>query len=224
MGHKKQKRIFICGTNTDVGKTFIGNIVVREMIKKTETAIFKPIETGCILRNGRLIPNDSSIYFKALKERIPLDIINPFRFRPPISPKRAITLSRKIILIKDVISKLKSFSQYDYLLIEGAGGVCSPLTLDGLNIDLMKKINGQALLIAKDEIGVINSVLLTISILRKYRIPLLAIVLNRIEKSQPDGMNNKLELNEYIKYPIIQIIKGEDNSLPLKRLVKILLA
>lgn len=224
MAHKKQKRIFICGTNTDVGKTFIGNIVVREMIKKTKTAIFKPIESGCILRNGRLIPNDSSIYFKTLKEKIPLDVINPFRFRPPISPKRAIKLSRKKILIKDIILKLKNFSYYDYLLIEGAGGVCSPLTLDGLNIDLMKKINGKALLIAKDEIGVINSVLLSISILKKYRIPLLAIVLNRLEQSQPAGMNNKIELTEYIKYPIIQFIKGEDNALQLRKLVKILLS
>ena len=61
----------------------------------------------------------------------------------------------------------------------------SPLTLDGLNIDVMKKIGGDAILVAKDEIGVINNVLLSISKLRLYKISILAIVLNKIQPAQP---------------------------------------
>ena len=116
-----------------------------------------------------------------------------------------------------------NFANCDYLFIEGAGGICSPLTLDGLNIDVMKKIGGKSILVAKDEIGVINSVLLSISKLRLYKISILAIVLNKIQPVQPQGMNNKRELEEFTDIPIIQFVNEKKNKTALNSLVKLII-
>jgi len=79
-------------------------------------------------------------------------------------------------------------------------------------------------LVAKDEIGVINNVILSLSMLQKYKIKVLAIVLNRKVSSQPDGMNNYQEIKSLTKVPLIQILnKKEDNDREFKKLIKIIL-
>ncbi len=216
----KLKKIFICGTNTDVGKTYIANRIIKKIKKKAKIGVYKPIESGCNKKCGELIPNDSSIYFKTIEEEIPLNIINPYRFEPPISPRRAIKLAKRKIYNKNLVSHIKQFSDYEYLFIEGAGGVCSPLTLDGLNIDFMKQIGGKAILIAKDELGVLNNVLLCLNILKKYKIPLLAIVLNRIHLKQHSKMNNKKELEEFTDIPVLQFIHNKSDDAELRFLEK----
>ena len=90
------KHIFITGTNTDVGKTFIGIKLIKHLMKVGYLA-FKPIETGCKKRGKLLIPSDSSKYYNALNNKISLDKINPYRFIEPISPYLAIKGEKKSI-------------------------------------------------------------------------------------------------------------------------------
>ena len=152
-----------------------------------------------------------------------LDLINPYRFIPPISPNRAIRLAKKNITLNDYCKKLNLLNTRDYILIEGAGGVCSPLSCDGLNIDFAKKVKMDSILIARDEIGVINNVILSINTFKKYKLKLKAIVLNRINTKQPYGMNNIKELRNFTNIPIIQIIKGEPTERAVKKLLNLTL-
>ena len=217
-------KLFITGTNTEVGKTFITCEMLKYLVKsRKSTAAFKPVETGCSKKNGILLPNDSRRFHKILDEALSLDLINPYRFIPPISPNRAIRLARKKIIISDYCKKLDLLRQYNYILIEGAGGVCSPLASDGLNIDFAKKVSMDSILVARDEIGVINNVLLSINTFTKYKLNLKAIVLNRINTKQPIGMNNARELQSYTDIPIIQVIKGKSSSSAIKKLLSLTL-
>ena len=69
----KYKKIFISGTNTEVGKTFISQNIIKIFESKgIMVNPFKPIETGCILKSSKLLPHDSTIFFKAIR---PLSII-----------------------------------------------------------------------------------------------------------------------------------------------------
>ena len=219
------KKIFITGTNTEVGKTFITkNLIERIQLKGYSVSPYKPVETGCIKKSLTLIPNDSMIYFRAINKRIALDQINPYRFLEPISPAAAIKRSKRKVTINDYLSKLKDLPNSDLTIIEGAGGLCSPLAPDGYNIDLIRKAKVSTVLVAKDEIGVINNVILSLSMLEKYKIKVLAIVLNRKVSSQPDGMNNYQEIKSLTKVPLIQILnKKEDNDREFKKLIKIIL-
>ena len=84
-------------------------------------------------------------------------------------------------------------------------------------------IRDSAILVAKDEIGVINNVLLSISKLRLYKISTLAIVLNKIQPKQPQGMNNKRELEEFTDIPVIQFVNKKKNKAALDSLAKLII-
>ena len=218
------RKLFITGTNTEVGKTFVTCEMLKHLVKsKKSTAAFKPIETGCTKNNKILQPNDSKLFYKVLGKTLSLDLINPYRFIPPISPNRAIRLAKENITLNDYCDKLNLLNTHDYILIEGAGGICSPLSCDGLNIDFAKKVKMDSILIARDEIGVINNVILSINTFIKYKLNLKAIVLNRINTKQPRGMDNVKELRSFTNIPIIQIIKGRPSERAIKKLLNLTL-
>ena len=222
----KHKNIFISGTNTEVGKTFITlNIIKLLEFKGIRVNPYKPVETGCKEKLSELIPHDSMLFYKAINKRIDLNQINPYRFVEPISPATAIKRSRRKIYIQNYSEKLKDLPYGDITLIEGAGGLCSPLASDGYNIDFIKKINAPTILVAKDEIGVINNVILSINMLTKYKIKLIAIVLNRKANSQPLGMDNYKEIKSLCKTPLIQILnKQQNNQKEFNKLIKLITA
>lgn len=222
----KYKEIFISGTNTEVGKTFITlNIIKLLESRGSRVNPYKPVETGCKQKLSELIPHDSMLFYKAINKRIDLNQINPYRFVEPISPATAIKRSRRKIYIQNYSEKLKDLPYGDITLIEGAGGLCSPLASDGYNIDFIKKINAPTILVAKDEIGVINNVILSINMLTKYKIKLIAIVLNRKANSQPLGMDNYKEIKSLCKTPLIQILnKQHNNQKEFNKLIKLITA
>ena len=86
-------------------------------------------------------------------------------------------------------------------------------------------MNLKTILVVKDEIGAVNNTLLNIEMLKKYKIGVIAIILNRIILKQPVGMNNLLEIRSYTTIPIIQMLnyKNYSNVKPLSSVFKLLL-
>ena len=213
------KYLFLTGTNTDVGKTFIGTKLIKELNKKYNYLAFKPIETGCRKKGSKLIPADSSKYHSILSKVITLDELNPFRFAPPVSPYLAIKRARKKVCIKDYFEKLKIISKDAPVLLEGAGGAFSPLALDGLNIDLMKMIKSINILIIKDELGCISSAISNVLAFEKYKVRLDLLVLNTQKKND---MDNLKEIKKYTDIPIVNYTKISDIKTIKNKINKIL--
>ena len=213
------KYLFLTGTNTDVGKTFIGTKLIKDLNKKYNYLAFKPIETGCRKKGSKLIPADSSKYHSILNKVMTLDELNPFRFVPPVSPYLAIKRARKRIYIKDYYEKLKVISKDAPVLLEGAGGAFSPLALDGLNIDLMKMIKSINILIIKDELGCISSAISNVLAFEKYKVRLDLLVLNTQKKND---MDNLKEIKKYTNIPIVNYTKPSDIKTIKNKINKIL--
>jgi len=213
------KYLFLTGTNTDVGKTFIGTKLIKDLNKKYNYLAFKPIETGCRKKGSKLIPADSSKYHSILSKVITLDELNPFRFVPPVSPYLAIKRARKKVCIKDYFEKLKIISKDAPVLLEGAGGAFSPLALDGLNIDLMKMIKSINILIIKDELGCISSAISNVLAFEKYEVRLDLLVLNTQKKND---MDNLKEIKKYTDIPIVNYTKISDIKTIKNKINKIL--
>ena len=213
------KYLFLTGTNTDVGKTFIGTKLIKDLNKKYNYLAFKPIETGCRKKGSKLIPADSSKYHSILSKVMTLDELNPFRFIPPVSPYLAIKRVRKKVFIKDYYEKLKMISKDAPVLLEGAGGAFSPLALDGLNIDLMKMIKSINILIIKDELGCISSAISNVLAFEKYKVRLDLLVLNTQKKND---MDNLKEIKKYTDIPIVNYTKPSDIKTIQNKINKIL--
>ena len=193
------KHIFITGTNTDVGKTYIGVRLIKELSKLGFIA-FKPIETGCRKKNKILIPSDSSKYFQALDGKVTLDDINPYRFIEPVSPYLAIKRERRRIYLRNYLNKFHELAKSSSILVEGAGGAFSPLALDGLNIDMMRLIKSFNILVVKDELGCISGAIASVHAFQKYKTNLDLIILNTSNKN---NMDNLTEIRKYTKLPVI---------------------
>jgi dethiobiotin synthetase len=202
------KGVFITGTDTGVGKTYIGSQIAALLNdRKIPVVPRKPIESGCKLIDRELQADDANKYFEAVQKKIPLAEICPFRFEPAISPQRAARLANKPITTNEVHRAcLKNVSENDFLVVEGAGGFYSPLCEDGLNADLAKMLQLPVLLIANDQLGCINHVLLTAEAIRRKDLELCAVILNNKDNIQYNEMNNFEDLISYIHVPVFQML------------------
>ena len=200
------KKLFITGNDTDVGKTYVGSLLVTALLNAGYTCIpRKPIETGCVEKDGQLIPEDAMIYHYACNSNQSLDEICPYRFRPPISPERAIRLAGEKITIQQTMEACLPKDTADFLLVEGAGGFYSPLCSDGLNADLAEIIGANIIIVIKDRLGCINQTLLTLDAVNKYKLNVLAIVLNQYREHEEPAMDNYEDLKNRLELPVIPI-------------------
>ena len=104
------KGVFITGTDTDVGKTYIGRQIAAQLHESQIDVITrKPIESGCEYIDGVLHPSDASHYYDAIEKTHSLAEICPYRFEPAISPQRAARLVNQPIILIWLISSV-SFS------------------------------------------------------------------------------------------------------------------
>ena len=105
------KGIFITGTDTGVGKTFVAAGLLKAMREMGfNVCPMKPLETGCRVKNGKLIPQDALELIKASGAEEPVEIVSPYIFRQPLAPAIAAELEEVII------KKKKILSAFEYLL------------------------------------------------------------------------------------------------------------
>lgn len=209
--------VFITGTNTDVGKTFIATEIARQLCQKNINVIpRKPIESGCIKHGEELIPQDAEALKIAANYQGSLSEVCPYRFEPAISPVRAAHLANTILTTEQLVSACLQGSEDGFLLVEGAGGFYSPLAENGLNADLAVALQLPVLLVADDKLGVISQVLLNAEAIQMRGLPLAGVILNTLSEDRSDHMDNTADLRERLDCPIFSSghIKNGDAKLP----------
>ena len=192
-----KKAFFITGTDTNAGKTFFAASLALTIKKKgLKVGVMKPIETGCALRNGKLVPKDALLLKKAASSKDPLDLINPYRFGHPLSPSIAARLSGKKIdfrRIKKLFERISS--ENDVTIVEGAGGLLTPVSGKKTIFDLIRYLGIPAILVAPSKLGCISQTLLATRYSKKAGIKIKGVVLSRVsKKSDPSVKYNAEEL------------------------------
>lgn len=205
--------VFITGTNTDVGKTFIATEIARQLSQRNITVIpRKPIESGCTRQGEELIPQDAAALKAAANYQGSLSEVCPYRFEPPISPVRAAHLANKILTTEQLVSICLQGSEDGFLLVEGAGGFYSPLAENGLNADLAVALQLPVLLIADDKLGVLSHALLNAEAILMRGLHLAGVVLNQLDAERNDYMDNSADLRERLDCPIFTNPYTKDDS------------
>jgi len=172
------KMIFVTGTDTGVGKTYVSSILA-ENLKKMDINVgyLKPVETG-----GR---EDTLTLKNILKTDDDLDLMNPINLKLPLSPNIAFEVENYNISLDEIKNKIKKSyealkEKYDFLIVEGAGGVCVPIKDDFLMSDLIKFLNLDAVVVSRPNLGTINHTLLTVEHLRNKNINVKGVIINCI--------------------------------------------
>lgn len=179
--------IFITGTDTGVGKTYVGaGLAAAFREKGIDVGVMKPAETGCVLRKGVLVPRDAVKLIKAGGVDDPLDLVNPYRFRDPLAPAIAAAREGKRIDVRRIVSAFRTLARkHAYMIVEGAGGIMAPLAADRLYLDLAGVLNLPVLVVARPGLGTINHTLLTVMALRSRGLRIAGTVINHHTKKNP---------------------------------------
>ena len=187
--------VFITGTDTGVGKTQIGVLLAKALTRKNIRVIpRKPIESGCKMIGSALIPADALALKQAARYDGELSEVCRYRFEAPVSPLRAAKISSAHVTTEQLVAACQHDDEEGFTLVEGAGGLYSPLSEDGLNADLASALKLPVLLVAEDKLGVLNHVLLNIEALDMYGLDLAGIVLNNPNNTRDRYMDNAADL------------------------------
>jgi dethiobiotin synthetase len=179
--------IFITGTDTGVGKTYVAaGIAIALKERGIYVGVMKPAETGCSMRAGRLIPRDALRLMKAAGVRDSLSLVNPYRFRQPLAPSTAASLERKKISLDKIINVYQKLStRHEFMIVEGAGGIMVPLSQNVTYLDLAEALDIPVLIVARPGLGTINHTLLTVFALLERNVTIAGIVINHANERKP---------------------------------------
>ncbi len=151
--------IFITGTDTGVGKTVLTALLAAWLRERgVRVAALKPVCSG-----GR---GDARILRAALGGALTLDEINPWHFRAPVAPALAAKLEKKSVKRASVLAHVRAArKKFDAVLVEGAGGLLSPLGENFDSRDLIAALHATPIIVAPNRLGAVNQVLLTLEAL-----------------------------------------------------------
>lgn len=177
------KNLFITGTGTDVGKTFVAGLIVKKLHEYgKKNAYFKAAMSGNSRgADGNLIPGDA-LYVKEISGiEQPLTQMCPYVYERACSPHLASRLEGNPVKLEVVKNCFRELSQtYDFVTMEGSGGILCPLCVDEAKIQLEDVIFDMPCLIVADAgLGTINSVALTAFYMQQKKIPVKGIIFNR---------------------------------------------
>ena len=221
------KKIFITGTGTDVGKTFVTGLLVKKLQENgLGAAYYKAAMSGNErTKDGTLVPGDA-LYVKQVSGITqPLAQMCPYIYETAVSPHLASRIEGNPVDLKEVVKGFEEVcQQYEYVTMEGSGGILCPICFDEKELwleDVIRQLDLSSLIVADAGLGTINSVVLTVEYMRARKLPVKGIIFNHYH--QGDRMEeDNLRMCEYrTKLPVLACV--EDGSteihMPLEKLM-----
>lgn len=216
------KSLFITATGTDIGKTYVSGLIVKKMRELGfNCGYYKPALSGAIKqKNGKLLPGDCDfvVQTSGLDEE-PMDCLS-YCFEEAVSPHLAANrLGVSISLDKIHDDFDKKTCKYDYLLVEGAGGITCPFKITDndtvLLPDVIKNLGLDILIVADGGLGTINSVILTVEYAKAQGLNIRGIILNNFDKNDFMHIDNKLQVENLTSTKVVATISKGDKDIDI---------
>ncbi len=218
----KSKALFITGTGTDVGKTFVTGLIVKKLKENGyDAGYYKAALSGAevLEKDGEkiLIPGDADHVGKiaGINEN-PEDMVS-YIYENAVSPHLASMIEGNPVELSVVKEDFQKVSQkYDYVTVEGSGGILCPIRWDDQKIlleDIIKTLALKTLLIADAGLGTINAVVLTVDYLKHAGIECKGIILNHFHPGDVMEEDNKKMIEEMTGLLVLACV--EENTTDL---------
>jgi dethiobiotin synthetase len=183
--------LFITGTGTDVGKTYVGALIAQSLRNSgRRVGVYKPVASGCIERDGTLLSADAVRLWEAAGRPGTLDQVCPQRFRASLSPHLAARAERRRVDPHLLREGIRSWQEtFEIVLVEGVGGLMSPISDDDYNADLAVEFGYPLIVVAANALGTINATLQTLITATTYcdGLKVAGVVLNSPVMSSHDA-------------------------------------
>jgi dethiobiotin synthetase len=204
--------LFITGTGTGVGKTYVGALIARALRDAGKrVGVYKPVASGCEVCNGKLTSPDAIALWEAAGRPGTLEQVCPQLFAAPLAPHLAARAEGRHVdpaLLRQGIEFWRATS--DIVIVEGAGGLMSPLSDADYNADLATEFGFPLLVVAANVLGTINATLQTLITASTFRdgLRVAGIVLNSpsLMGDDPSAESNAGELARRCARPLLATV------------------
>jgi dethiobiotin synthetase len=180
------KSLFIAGTDTDVGKTYItAGLAVTLRKTGVDVGVMKPFAAGTAQKKGYK-SEDVEILSRSAMTCDPENLVNPQFFPIPASPYTAWKKLKTKPKVSTILSSFKKLSKlHDMLLVEGMGGIMTPILKDYYITNLIKEMKIPTVIVTRSKVGTVNHTIMTVKMCEKYKLPLKGIIINNFDDGYP---------------------------------------
>ena len=211
--------LFVTGTDTEVGKTWVASMIVRSLAESGHrVGVYKPVASDCIGDGTKMVSEDALALWEAAGRPLSLDAVCPQKFGAPLAAPLAARAEGRSIdskLLREGISVWAD--ECDIVVVEGAGGLMSPVTDDEFVADLAADLGYPLVVVAPNVLGVINQSLQTLITAACFRdgLPVAGIILNDTQILDGDASidTNQDEIARRTETPILGRVRYESQTL-----------
>ena len=198
--------IVIIGTDTGVGKTVLTAWLTAHLrARGANVAALKPICSG-----GR---EDARMLHRALDGTLTLGEINPWHFRAPLAPLLSARKEHRTVHLPETIVHIRSIARrFDIVLVEGAGGLLSPLGEDFSTRDWITALRADVIIVGRNQLGVANHLRLTLEALPPRTSARARIVLMSPSRPTLASRTNPELIKEFVGPAKLMILPWRETS------------
>ena len=216
------KALFITGTGTDVGKTYVTALIVKKLREAgLSSGYYKAALSGAVpAADGTLQPGDALYVNRVAKLGESVGDLVSYVYEDAVSPHLAAKLCQQPIDFARVREDFACAKERcDYLTMEGSGGIICPLRWDATQHvvldDLVKELDLGVLVVADAGLGTINSTVLTIEHLRRREIPVRGVIFNRYVSGDRMQEDNAAMIEQLTGVKVLACVKEGDQDLDI---------
>lgn len=193
--------LFITGTDTGVGKTYVAALVARSLVRSgRKVGVYKPAASGCLPGGDVLVSDDAVALWNAAGQPGELGRVCPQCFAAPLAPHLAARAEGKqldLTLLREGIEYWRQ--RCDIVLVEGAGGLMSPMGDEEYVANLAEAFGYPLIVVSRNVLGTINQTLQTLITAAVFGegLPIAGVVLNQPTAPAADDVSlasNRAEL------------------------------
>jgi len=176
----KKNGLFITGSDTRVGKTLIAGAIAKILTgKDLQVGVFKPIATGCKRRWEAFVSCETEFLANCANSDLSLSTITPVGYLSPAVPIVSAAHEEHPIDFAKIAAAYKQICQIcNIVIVEGIGGVRTPLTVEFDLLDLAAEFDLPMVIVARPDPGTINHTLMTIDCIRAAELKIAGVVIN----------------------------------------------
>lgn len=209
------KGIFITATGTDVGKTYISALIVKKLrTQGINCGYYKPALSGDVY------PNDCEYVLETTGIKTDAKNYVSYRFKHAVSPHLASQIENNPIKLEKIQSDFERIEkEFDYIVVEGAGGIVCPFGDNFLLPDVIKALGLDIIIVASASLGTINSTVLTVEYARQKGINIKGIILNNYDETDFMQTDNKKMVEKLTGIKVIATVKNNDTEICTKEII-----
>ena len=172
--------LFVTGTDTDVGKTCVTAGIVSYLSKmNVNVGVMKPFASG-YKTTVDYVSDDVKILMKYSGVNDPVDLVNPYFFEIPTSPYDACKQLNLEIEIDKVIDSYKQLTSiHDVVIVEGIGGIMTPISKNYFVSDLISDLQMNTIIVTGSKVGAVNHLMLTYQHVKEKNLRLNGFIINQ---------------------------------------------